>query len=259
MFERKKLNVNLQRRAQAAKQSNRYRKIVPSVVGVLAAFMLIVYVASLLFSQYGSFTIHIKEYGDRAYALTLAENDVFAQASSKLTAKELKNVNNITYTNLPNNLNDIDGSHNGENYLAYTFYLKNAGEKECSYTYSLLISQATVGIDAAVRVRIYFNPDYYKSATGKRVHSGAYTDYAKPKTGGNGLPEVDPGNRVMTNFVNNDVAVFARVDGFQPGDIAKFTVVIWLEGEDPDCTDDVLGGQLKTDMDIAIVGAGESD
>ena len=30
--------------------------------------------------------------------------------------------------------------------------------------------------------------------------------------------------------------------------------VSWLEGNDPDCTDDVLGGQFKVDMLFEIIG-----
>lgn len=251
----KKLSPEVERIAKAAKQSRRIKRILPSVISLIAALLVVVYVLSLLFSQYGSFTITVKDFGDRSYALSLSENHSFRQSTSRLNAVAIKDVDNVTYTNLPDDLNDVDGAHNGENYLAYTFYVKNVGEKECNYKYTMSIVQATVGVDAAVRVRIYFNPDYYKAESGTYTHSGAYTDYAKPKTGGNGQPEIDPGNRVMTNFYSNDVVVTKQISSFKPGDIAKMTVVIWLEGEDPDCTDDVLGGRFKTDMDVEIVSA----
>lgn len=112
---------------------------------------------------------------------------------------------------------------------------------------------ATVGVDAAARVRLYFTPDYYKAATGEYNYGGNYTDYAKPRTNGNGAPEVDPDNRVMTNFSSSNTVCEAQVDDFQPGDMAKITVVIWLEGNDPDCTDEVLGGQFKLDYIVSIV------
>ena len=34
------------------------------------------------------------------------------------------------------------------------------------------------------------------------------------------------------------------------GDIDKFTIVIFLEGDDPDCTDELIGGEMKMHMDI---------
>ena len=30
-----------------------------------------------------------------------------------------------------------------------------------------------------------------------------------------------------------------------PGEIDKYTVVIWLEGEDPECVNDILGGTIE--------------
>ena len=38
-----------------------------------------------------------------------------------------------------------------------------------------------------------------------------------------------------------------------PGEIVKFTAVIWIEGPDPDCLDPLVGGQMKIDMNFAIV------
>lgn len=37
---------------------------------------------------------------------------------------------------------------------------------------------------------------------------------------------------------------------FKPGDIDRFTIVVFIEGDDPDCTNALLGGELKMHMDI---------
>ena len=37
---------------------------------------------------------------------------------------------------------------------------------------------------------------------------------------------------------------------FKPGDTDKFTIVVWLEGDDPDCVNALLGGEIKMHMDI---------
>ena len=38
--------------------------------------------------------------------------------------------------------------------------------------------------------------------------------------------------------------------GFQPKSNDKITVVIWLEGDDPECNNDLLGGEIRMHMDI---------
>ena len=41
-----------------------------------------------------------------------------------------------------------------------------------------------------------------------------------------------------------------KVSDFKPGDLDKFTIVVWIEGDDPDCTDALLGGEIKMHMTI---------
>ena len=244
------------RNGEEVRTIRKLQKIIPPVIGVLLILLVIVYILSLLLNRYGSFTVSVKDYADRKYSLTLSETPDFRRTTSRLNASAASDVTNISYKSLPNDLNDLDGAHNGENYLAYTYYLKNSGEEACNYRYTLVISKATSGIDAAARIRVYYNENYYISATDEVTYSGKYTDYAKPKSGGNGEPEKD-GDNYATNFFSDTVVVTNDVGGFGVGDVAKITVVIWLECDDPDCVDDILGGQLKIDMVMEILGGSD--
>ena len=258
MLEKKETSAELRRTVNGVRRIRRYRKILPPIIGASTLFLVMLYIVSLMFSRYGSFTVTVKDYEDRKYAIALSEGDDFRYSTSHLNAAAATNITNIDGNDLPEDLNDTNGMHNGENYLAYTFYVKNTGEVACSYRYSLIISRATMGVDAAARVRVYFDGDYYKAESDTYRYDGTYTDYAKPKTGGNGQPEVDPDGRVMTNFKSGDVIMESEKSGFAPGDMSKVTVVIWLEGNDPDCTDDVLGGQFKVDMVFEITESQEN-
>jgi len=102
---------------------------------------------------------------------------------------------------------------------------------------------------------MYYNTDYFDESnpTQEYVYTTDYTDYAKPRSTGGGEPEIDPENRVMTNFVGESLVTHGIVDNFNPGDIDKVTIVIWIEGNDPECTDDKLGGEFKVDMTFAII------
>ena len=243
----------LTRSAEEVKRYRLYKKIVPPVLGLITLVLIIVYIISILFTKYGSFTVKINNLTDRKYYLTLCESDIFLNPVSYLNSKAVKDVTNIDGNSLPADLNDVDGEHNGENYVAYTFYVKNVGQSTITYDYDLVISRKTIGVDSAIRVRLYYTPFYYDSFTKEYTRSGDYTDYAKPRTGGSGLPEVDPDNRTMTNFAASGSVAQGRVAGFKPGDISKITVVIWIEGNDPDCTDDILGGEFKVDMVMNVV------
>ena len=68
--------------------------------------------------------------------------------------------------------------------------------------------------------------------------------YAKPnKTTG----EAENGTEKF--YSSSEVLVEGRQE-FKPGDIDRFTIVIFLEGDDPDCLDNLIGGEMKMHMDI---------
>ena len=71
------------------------------------------------------------------------------------------------------------------------------------------------------------------------------TVYAKPNatTG-----EAEPGTEKF--YSSTEVLVEGRKD-FKPGDIDKFTIVIFLEGDDPECKDNLIGGEMKMHMEIS--------
>ena len=50
-------------------------------------------------------------------------------------------------------------------------------------------------------------------------------------------------------YSDKEVAVEQRKD-FQPGEVDKFTIVVFIEGDDPECLDNLIGGEMKMHMDI---------
>ena len=52
------------------------------------------------------------------------------------------------------------------------------------------------------------------------------------------------------SFHSDDMAVLEQRKSFRPGDVDKFTIVIYLEGDDPDCVDAIIGGEIKMNMEI---------
>ena len=53
---------------------------------------------------------------------------------------------------------------------------------------------------------------------------------------------------VDENFVSNTKVMEEEEKLFPVGDIDKYTVVIWLEGWDPECVNKILDGEIKMSM-----------
>lgn len=191
-----------------------------------------VYALAYFYDKMGSFTVRLDKYDMAMQGLSLSETPDFDTGRARLDADAMVNMYNISGHDLPADIDDIDGEHNGENYIAYTFYLKNSGKDTVSYHYSIKMENVTKGIDEAVRIRLYVN--------------GEEATYAKKKKDGTG-PEPE------TEAFLSDATVLAKDRKlFEPGGLDKFTVVIWLEGDDPECVDDIIGGQMKLEMNYTI-------
>ena len=190
----------------------------------------------------GNYTAVISNYDDRNYSVVLTdymiedpENPgrlIPGKAVTRLGSKTYEDLRDMDGGLLPNNLDRIDGEHNGENYVAYTCYLVNNGEKTLTYEYNLFIVNATRDADKAARVRLYVN--------------GEETTYAQPDYQGN--PEEG-----TEAFLSQGIIVRKHMNEFRPGDYTRFTVVIWIEGNDPDTTDAIIGGKFKVAMAISVV------
>ena len=231
---KEKTGVTIRRTADEVKRYRRMIKFIPPAIFIAILLLVIGYVLSVLYMKFGAFTVMVNKFDHLDYALTLSENPEFGTQSSRLNCAIDEKITNIDGSKLPDYLDNIDGEHNGENYIAYTFYCMNAGKATVSYTYDLYIANMTLQIEKAARVRLYVN--------------GEYTDYAYPRTDGVEGPE--PGT---TAFQSQTTIVKKKIENFAPGDVTKFTIVIWLEGPDPDCIDRILGGEMKVDMAMEVV------
>ena len=96
------------------------------------------------------------------------------------------------------------------------------------------IENVTQDVDEAIRVAVYYN--------------GEKTVYGKTKSGGGGK-ESD----CDSEFYSSTVVMKNTREGLEPQAKDKYTIVIWLEGNDPDCVDALVGGTMKLGMDFKIV------
>lgn len=200
----------------------------------VALFMAVLFGISFMQENMGNFTINLNRLELFRRGVAIADNSQFEGATARLTAEAVSDGTNIAADDLPNNLDEIDGSHNGKTMLAYTFYIRNAGKEDLSYNAKLKIDSASKGVEKAARVRVYRN--------------GEPTTYAAPAANG--------GNEAgCENFESDEVVCHLANGTFKVGYVDKYTVVIWLDGDDPECIDNIIGGAVEFAMDFDSDGA----
>ena len=201
------------------KEKKLKRNLRIALIIIFFILLLLYFVVGIIYNN-GNFSISLDRnlYFDKG--LIIYDDPSYKVYRTELLAEAPKTFDDISYKWLPNDISEhAGGSHNGDNYLAYTFYIENQGEETADYWSEVVIEDVIKNVDDAVRVRTY------------------------AKMGSDGVPEPN-----TVAFQEENLVVREHTENFKPGDIDKYTIVLWIEGSDSECTDNILGGEFKVSM-----------
>lgn len=249
------------------------RKLLISALLILATCCTLASCSQL--SGEGTFSISVAE--DQ---LALSESRSFENASKELSFRIIENIDNSTLSNyLDQKLSDIrstDGLYKGEGadsyYFAATFYLKNEGDESVTYRESISLDCTQKGMEKALRILII------KDADPDDDDLGLIEVYAAPTADGE-AEEVVPTNHYFTKgympqadngiyqgftfdeediredgvwmskpFVSDTCAMKGEKQSIVSKQVVKYTLLVWLEGNDEQCTDEILGGKVDLSL-----------
>ena len=209
-------------------------KILLLILLLLIAFL---FILAFMQEKMGNFTINLNRLELYRKGIAIDDKGTFDDPTARLTVRTVEDATNITMADLPDNLDDIDGDHNGYNYMAYTYYVRNAGKEDVNYLARVNLDACAKGAEKAVRIAIWRN--------------GERTVYAAPAADGG--PEDG-----CVSFESDKVVCSFTEENFLVGNVDKYTIVIWMEGEDPDCVDAIVGGSVQFSMTIDAMDHNDS-
>ncbi len=194
----------------------------------------------------GNFVIRITEESEAV--LSLSEKATFAEGKNLLLAQGVSKMRDTTYRVIPRDITQQDGSNNDSarnQYLCYSFYLKNISTADIGYMARIQIVGTSKGVEDAVRVMVEFE--------GERT---IYKNYdAKPfidMIGEDNNPNYY--NYETTDFETDSIVFRQHNPILRAGTYVRYSVLIWLEGWDEDCNDSIRGGDIKMEMYFSVVG-----
>jgi adenylate cyclase class IV len=215
------------------------RKVASRVIKIslllLLLFLVILYIILEVIYNGGKFTVSLDSNKDLESGLAIFDSLNNSHGKRRLEATAIRFMDNISYKWLPENIDtEASGSHNGENYIAYTFYIENQGKEVLHYWYEVICDDVIKNVDEAIRIRIYRN--------------GVATTYAKR----NYLDHEPEKDTVPFKDIEDakGTIILEEVKDFTPGTMDRITIVVWIEGDDPDCNDPLIGGEMKMHMII---------
>ena len=246
-----------------------------SILALLGVMMLLSWVTELR----GHFTISLAEDLFRE-GFVLSETADFKQPTTYLFATPAEDVPCISINDIPLDVDSAyEGAHNAQ-YFAYTFFLRNEGQSTVDYTWSMELNSESKSLSDGVwvmvfedgKMRFYAEPN----DQGKTEALPAFEDntrgYVNPKIMElcaqpeeqfeliRQRGELSYYRLIPENFLSLTHVAEGGRELVEPMDVHKYTIVIWLEGDDPDCDNSMIGGHvgMEFNMELTNVHGGES-
>ena len=198
------------------------------LLGLLLA-VAVLFIAAFAQEKMGNFTINVNRLELYRKGISIADNGDFDGATARLVANTVQDATNISIDDIPADVDGVDGGHNGKNYMAYTYYVRNAGKEDLGYIASITLDSCAKGAEKAVRIAVYQN--------GERIVYAAPADDGGTEDG-------------CENFLSDKIVCQYENKDFLVGNVDRYTIVIWMEGDDPDCVDAIIGGSVQFSMSI---------
>ena len=220
----------LEEKAKKEKKKKTRKTVFKILLVIIILFLINVYIILSIFYKGENFTVTLdSEYGRESGLVIYEDQNKYTRTF--LRSKDIDFFTDISVNWLPEDIdNEGDGSHNGKNYIAYTFYAENMGQDTINYWTTIKIDDVIKDVDEAIRVMVIKNGNKVIYAKNNRS-----TEQPEPNT----IP-----------FKDKETVMLEKTENFKVGDIDKYTVVIWVEGDDPECTDDLIGGEIKMHMTL---------
>ena len=263
-------------------RKRRRRRIAALVALISSIGVACLVVTSFLGRTVGTFTVAVT---NTTVKLALSKKADLSDATSYLRVDKLYPLRETSFENLPSHdllddeKQDYDygfvyndaGDPDSMSFIKYTFYVTNLSSTIAKYNLTIKLGDRNEsndgtkrGLDDTLRVMVYENDP--------ATNSHDYTVYAKEaaevnydsegnktrrefiSTYPSGTNKEDDEHKLAETFLPGQSIVKYTASNFKKGDIKRYTLVIWLEGEDPqsDNSKEIPeGASLKLGVDIA--------
>lgn len=242
-----------------------------ALLGALLLLLGAFFLMSLVSQMRGYFTINLSD-GLFKEGFTLSPTVGFENPTTSLFCEPASEIPCISITQIDEDVDKTDGQHNAD-YFAYTFYCRNEGESTVDYTWDLELTNESNNLSSAAWVMVFEDGQmcfYAKQDfdTGAQEALPAFDDDSRgyinpPLIERARFPDkqyqvvrekngVTYYRVVPFKFKSDKIVTSGEQQSVEPMDVHKYTVVIWLEGDDPDANNELVGGHLGLAVQIRM-------
>ena len=223
-------------------------------------FLLILSGFTLYGDRAGNFAVVLKE--DKVKIAACLTKDFEHDKTSHFDVPGIDYISATTYHAIPDTLSSGVGVKNDENnkYMAFSFYLLNLTDREINYDFSVEITDELAGTkdksykpSDVLRLLILEESELDGELEGKASLKEDGAIYARQEDSQAGIDELKAANYPdgkVSYFAEGSEIIKCAGNAFALDGVKKYTVVMWLEGYDISCKNELIGGRLKMQMNF---------
>ncbi len=175
--------------------------------------------------------------------MSIAEHSTFDSPVRELFARATVDGGGISYVDIPfDEILEAEGQYKKDDqlFLAYRFFITNDGRETLTVDYDMRLTQVTDAMDQYIRIlviedgvtkRMYQKPDQLDQ-------DGHMPQYEQPME--------------ASDFLASNLVFRETFEGFRPGEVKSFVVILWVEAQDPDLGDWSEEGDIIARMSFDI-------
>lgn len=211
------------------------------ILGLFAGF-------TIYGNKVGNFVINVDN--DKEIDLSLSVQEDLSKQTERLVFDGNAGIGDTTYGQLPPYISQggLGDKSVDRFYMAYTFYLINNSDRAVDIDMDLKLVDV-VGDPLSVLRVMLIEGDNSTFAPGNRIYAQPETTEAAAEHLQTALAKWTPYE--TEPFHPEEEMIFSvTVKDMPQGANQKYTVVLWIEGCDLECTDERLGDRVKMQLDI---------
>ena len=223
-----------------------------STVAIIVCLILLLLFAGFTIygNKVGNFVINVNS--DSDIRLSLSAYGDLSNQTERLAYNTVMELNDTSYCFLPEdiarrglgNVSDAKESR----FLAYSFYLINNSDRAVDYDMEMKLID-TVGEPLGLMRVMVIEEENDVTDPSNRIYALAEPNPERQQMLDNELDRLI--HYRTEDFLLGENKIFSiNVKDFGVGAYRRYTIVVWLEGCDPDCTNEHMGARAKIQVDV---------
>ncbi len=255
-------NVSISKRVRGRFRRSFAKKVAIAVIVLIPLLLALLYIILMVgMTTDGMITVKVDDTKMVGKSIVLSEESSFEKAKSAISGVGILKLTDCSYKDVKDReYHNMEGSSNGFNYVAYSFYIKNSGIEVLDYDYIISFPVVKKDLNRALRLML-LTFDSENNETSRKV-------FAKAREGSSTIPEkiayedeeygIEEEDDALV-FLSDTLVTKEVRNSLEVGQADRYVIVLWLEGTDPECVDERIDGTLKLEMIFNIISLEEED